>query len=112
METRNIAEDEIVALSVWNQYHVFDRKSLGINRKNTQSIAVARANVDGGEFVAGIGDDTDETESSMGWQEIKKLEDLLQPLFNLKKRINKRSNGRALRQNNQAPEENQDEYNG
>lgn len=86
MRTRNIAEDEILALSTRDESHFFDRKALGINGKKAQKIAVAFANADGGEFVVGISDDKDEADPSKRWHGTTKLEDLnglLQALFTI-----------------------------
>ena len=86
MRTRNIAEDEILALSTRDESHFFDRKALGINGKKAQKIAVAFANADGGEFVVGISDDKEEPDPSKRWHGTTKLEDLnglLQALFTI-----------------------------
>ena len=68
MRTRNIAEDEIIALSTRDESHFFDRKALGISGKKAQKIAVAFANADGGEFVVGISDDKEEPNPSKRWR--------------------------------------------
>lgn len=86
MRTRNIAEDEIIALSTRDESHFFDRKALGISGKKAQKIAVAFANADGGEFVVGISDDKEEPNPSKRWHGTTKLEDLnglLQALFTI-----------------------------
>jgi ATP-dependent DNA helicase RecG len=84
MRTRVIDEEEVLALASRDESHFYDRKGKGISGKKVQKIAVAFANADGGEFVIGIADDSDEPDPRKRWQGVTDLEALnshLQALF-------------------------------
>jgi ATP-dependent DNA helicase RecG len=86
MRTRVIAEDEVIALSAKEESHFYDRKAKQVKSAKVQKIAVAFANADGGEFIIGIADDSDEPDPSKRWEGAKDLEELnahLQTLFSV-----------------------------
>jgi len=86
MRTREIAEDEALAISSREESHFFDRKACGISGKKVQKISVAFANADGGEFVIGIADDKDVPDPNMRWNGFATLEDMnaiLQSVFDI-----------------------------
>lgn len=86
MRTRDIAEDEALAISSRAESHFFDRKACGIKGAKVQKLAVAFANADGGEFVLGVADDKDEPDPSKRWDGFSTLEDmngLLQAVFDI-----------------------------
>lgn len=84
MRTRTVTMEEALAISEREESHFFDRKALGISGKKVQTIGVAFANADGGEFIIGIADDRDEPIPEKRWRGAEKLEDInpyLQALF-------------------------------
>jgi ATP-dependent DNA helicase RecG len=86
MHTRIITPAEVLALSVREESHFYDKKSSLVDGKKVQKIAVAFANADGGEFIVGIADDEDEPVPEKRWQGVDKLESLnshLQSLFEI-----------------------------
>ncbi len=68
MKTKEITLDEANMLSDRQEDHFFDRKAIAIKGAKVQKIAVAFANADGGEFIIGIADDSDEADVQKRWQ--------------------------------------------
>ena len=86
MITREVTDEEVVALSTREESHFFDKKSSAVSGKGVQKIAVAFANADGGEFLIGIADDADAPNPEDRWQGVENIEELnshLQALFAL-----------------------------
>lgn len=86
MITREITNDEALALCSREESHFFDKKSAAISGKGIQKIAVAFANADGGEFLIGVADEADEPEPQKRWQGVSSIEVLnshLQALFSI-----------------------------
>jgi ATP-dependent DNA helicase RecG len=84
LRTREVDEAEALALASRQESHFFDRKARMISGRGVQKIAVALTNADGGEFVVGIADDSEEANPANRWQGFIQLEDLnglLQALF-------------------------------
>lgn len=84
MKVKQISLDDALAVSKRYEDYFFDRKSLDVSGRGIQKIAVAFANSDGGEFVVGIADDSDEPVPENGWKGATKPEDFnshLQALF-------------------------------
>lgn len=84
MITREITDEEVVALVSREESHFFDKKSSEVSGKGVQKIAVAFANADGGEFLIGVADDDDVKQPKDRWQgvaNIEALNSLLQSLF-------------------------------
>jgi len=67
MKERKLTTDEILEFSSRQESHFYDRKAKEISGKNIQKISVAFANSDGGEFIIGIKDDSDEPDVSKRW---------------------------------------------
>ncbi|MCU7842005.1 MAG: putative DNA binding domain-containing protein [Candidatus Thiodiazotropha sp. (ex Troendleina suluensis)] len=86
MITREITDEEILALVSREESHFFDKKSARISGKGIQKIAVAFANADGGEFLVGIADDRDAPQLEDRWQGVENIEALnshLQAIFTI-----------------------------
>lgn len=86
MKTRILTGNEALKLSERNESHFFDRKAIGIKPRQIEKIAVAFSNADGGEFVVGIADDSDEADPAKRWRGATDIEELnahLQSLFSL-----------------------------
>jgi ATP-dependent DNA helicase RecG len=86
VKTRQLTLDEARELTVRAESHFFDRKSKGVQPRQVEKIAVAFSNADGGEFIVGMADDSDQPDPNLRWQGAADIEDLnpyLQSLFNL-----------------------------
>lgn len=86
MITREVTDEEALALVCRDESHFFDKKSASVSGKGVQKIAVAFANADGGEFLVGIADDSDVPEPIERWQGVANIEALnshLQVLFSV-----------------------------
>jgi ATP-dependent DNA helicase RecG len=86
MKTRALSHEDALKLSERTESHFFDRKAVAIKPRNIEKIAVAFSNADGGEFVIGIADDSDEADSAKRWKgalDIEELNPYLQALFSL-----------------------------
>lgn len=84
MLTRVVTDEEVMSLVTREESHFFDKKSAKVSGKGIQKVAVAFANADGGEFLVGIADDSDEPDPSKRWQGVGQIEALnshLQALF-------------------------------
>jgi ATP-dependent DNA helicase RecG len=82
----HLNRDNALALCERQESDFFDHKNAKIDGRGVQKIAVAFANADGGEFVLGIADESDEAITELRWQGLAQLEDFnhhLQALFNL-----------------------------
>ncbi len=85
---RNLKIDKKDALEILHmeEGHFFEKKSLGIDGKGVQKIAIAFANADGGEFIIGVQDEKAEPNSEKRWEGAEKPKDyngLLQALFEI-----------------------------
>lgn len=67
MKERIITIDEKFYFSSRQESHFYDRKAKELSGKKIQKIAVAFANADGGDFIIGIKDDSDESEYKKRW---------------------------------------------
>jgi ATP-dependent DNA helicase RecG len=67
MKDRILTEKEILDLSTRNEGHFYDRKAKEIGGKKIQKVSVAFANSDGGDFVVGIKDDSEENDPIRRW---------------------------------------------
>jgi ATP-dependent DNA helicase RecG len=74
MKVRNLSLGEILDFSRRDESHFYDNKSIGISGKGVQKIAVALANADGGEFLVGIKDKSDEPDENNRWEGIEDQE--------------------------------------
>ncbi|MEM7601691.1 MAG: ATP-binding protein [Verrucomicrobiota bacterium] len=86
MKTRDISPEEALSFAERSESHFYDRKALEIKPNKIEKIAVAFSNADGGEFVIGIKDDSDEADPKLRWKGANDVEDLnahLQSLFAL-----------------------------
>jgi ATP-dependent DNA helicase RecG len=86
MKTRLLALDDVLALSTRPESHFFDRKSYEVTPRQIEKIAVAFSNADGGDFVIGISDDSDEPDPTKRWHGASTIEEMnkfLQSLFSL-----------------------------
>lgn len=86
MITREVSEEEALAIVQREESHFFDRKAVAVSGKQVQKIAVAFANADGGEFLIGVADDKDEKVPEKRWQGAANIEALnshLQCLFDI-----------------------------
>lgn len=108
MVTREVTDEEVLALVCREESHFFDKKSALVTGKGVQKIAVAFANADGGEFLVGIADDSDVPDPSERWKGVANIEALnahLQALFSVQPALdiryeflkNKHVNGYVLR---------------
>lgn len=68
MDERTITRDELITIAGRPESHFFDKKSVDISGKKVQKIAVAFANADGGEFIIGIADESDEPDPAKAWR--------------------------------------------
>lgn len=76
MRERDLSEDEILDFGAREESHFFDNKASKVSGKSIQKIAVAFANADGGEFVVGIKDSSDEPDPQNRWDGVPSIEDL------------------------------------
>ncbi len=86
MNIRTLTEQEALSIATNQESHFFDRKAVSIDGRKIQKLAVAFANADGGEFVIGIADDSDEPQPHNRWKGVTNLEQLnsyLQALFEI-----------------------------
>lgn len=86
MKTREISPEEAFDFAARDESHFYDRKALGIKPNKIEKIAVAFSNADGGEFVIGILDDSDEADPALRWKganDVEELNGYLQSLFAL-----------------------------
>jgi ATP-dependent DNA helicase RecG len=86
VKTRLLALDDVLSLSTRPQCHFFDRKSHEVTPRQIEKIAVAFSNADGGDFVIGISDDSDEPDPTKRWHgasTIEEMNEFLQSLFSL-----------------------------
>lgn len=67
MKQKNISKYEIIELASRAEGHFYDRKAKELDGKKIQKIAVAFANADGGDFILGIKDDTDQPDVAKRW---------------------------------------------
>lgn len=67
MKQKIVTENDILELSTRQEGHFYDRKAKEIDGKKIQKIAVALANADGGDFIVGIKDDSDEPDPRKRW---------------------------------------------
>jgi ATP-dependent DNA helicase RecG len=75
MKKKEITEEEANILSNKHEDHFYDRKALAIKGAKVQKISIAFANADGGEFIIGIADDSDEPNILKRWQGALQIED-------------------------------------
>lgn len=86
MITREVTADEVLAMTQREESHFFDKKSSMASGKKIEKIAVALANSDGGEFLVGVADDSDEPDPTKRWHgfdNIERLNSVLQVLSSL-----------------------------
>lgn len=67
MKERKITKEEKFYFSKRQESHFYDRKAKELLGKKIQKIAVAFANADGGDFIIGIKDDSDEPDYKKRW---------------------------------------------
>ena len=67
MKERKLTKEEKFYFSKRQESHFYDRKAKELSGKKIQKIAVAFANADGGDFVIGIKDDSDEPDYKKRW---------------------------------------------
>jgi len=67
MKEKKISLSDVLDLCSKQEGHFYDRKAKEIEGKKIQKIATAFANADGGDFVIGIKDDSDEAIVSNRW---------------------------------------------
>jgi ATP-dependent DNA helicase RecG len=67
MKEKKISTADVMDLSARQEGHFYDRKAKGISGKKIQKIATALANADGGDFVVGVKDDSDEPDINKRW---------------------------------------------
>jgi ATP-dependent DNA helicase RecG len=68
MKTKAISEADYIALAEREESHFFDHKAIAIAGKKVQKIATAFANADGGEFIIGIADVSEQLFVAQRWQ--------------------------------------------
>jgi ATP-dependent DNA helicase RecG len=74
MNERIVTPKEIIDLANRDESHFYDNKAFQIKGDKIQKIAVAFANADGGEFIVGIKDKKEETDTIRRWQGIDDME--------------------------------------
>jgi ATP-dependent DNA helicase RecG len=67
MKEKILSEQDVLALSSKQESHFFDKKDKRIDGKKIQKITAAFANSDGGDFIIGIKDDSDEPNPKLRW---------------------------------------------
>jgi len=67
MKEKSVTDIDILALANKQESHFFDKKAKEIDGKKIQKIATAFANADGGDFIIGIKDDSDEINPEERW---------------------------------------------
>lgn len=75
MKTKEISLADCLKLSERNESHFFDHKALEVSGQKVQKISTAFANADGGEFVIGIQDSSDEPDIHKRWKGANKIEE-------------------------------------
>lgn len=75
MQSKQISDDDALALSSRQEDHFFERKGLAVKGAQLQKIAVAFANADGGEILIGISDGKDVSDPSKRWHGAPNIED-------------------------------------
>lgn len=83
MNEKIISEYDVLVLSKRQESHFFDKKSKEIDGKKIQKIAVAFANADGGDFIIGIKDESDEISVNKRWDGYINKEDFNKVFQNL-----------------------------
>ncbi len=68
MKTKAISEADYIALAEKQESHFFDHKAAAISGKKVQKIATAFANSDGGDFIIGIADVSEQLFVAQRWQ--------------------------------------------
>lgn len=75
MNRKVLIEKDVASLLRREEDHFFDRKALMASGKTLQKIAVTFANSDGGEFVVGVADASEEPIPDKRWRGAAKIED-------------------------------------
>lgn len=75
MKTKEISVDDAIKLAQKDESHFFDHKALEISGQKTQKISCAFANADGGEFIIGIKDSSDENNPLKRWAGANRIEE-------------------------------------
>ena len=86
MTTRELVHADALALIQKEESHFFDLKSKDVSGKNIQKIAVAFANADGGQFLVGVADESDEPDPEKRWNgftDLEKMNGILQAIFTI-----------------------------
>ena len=68
MKTKVISEADYIALAEKQESHFFDHKAIAVSGKKVQKIATAFANADGGDFIIGIADVSEQLFVAQRWQ--------------------------------------------
>lgn len=67
INTKRLSVQDVLAISVRQESHFFDKKAKDVSGRKLQKLAVAFANADGGDIVIGIKDDHDEPNPERRW---------------------------------------------
>lgn len=68
MRERRVSDTEILDFCSREESHFYDNKAYGLSGAKVQKVAVAFANADGGEFIIGIKDHSEEADVAKRWQ--------------------------------------------
>lgn len=74
MKVKEISKADALNLASKDESHFFDHKALEVSGQKIQKISTAFANADGGEFIIGIRDESDEPDIEKRWQGAAKIE--------------------------------------
>jgi ATP-dependent DNA helicase RecG len=78
MQIQTLDDKDALTFCTRDEGHFFDRKAVGLKPAKMQKIAMAFANADGGEFVVGIADSSDEPDPAKRWAGLATQEDFNQ----------------------------------
>lgn len=75
MKVKEISKEDALSIVMRQESHFFDHKALQVSGQKVQKISTAFANADGGEFIIGIADESDEADAEKRWAGAEKIEE-------------------------------------